>query len=140
MGQDYAGDITSAEAWQRLRDDPKAVLVDVRTTAEWQFIGLPDLSELGKQAVCVEWQTYPDMAVNGGFAAAMHNAGVDETATVLLLCRSGVRSRKAAIALTAAGFGECINVADGFEGPLDADGHRGSQIGWKASGLPWRQS
>ncbi len=139
MGQPYAGDITSQEAWRILQGNDKAVLVDVRTQPEWTFVGLPDLSELGQRPLCIEWQGYPDMAINDGFAAAVERASVGKDSTVLLLCRSGARSRNAAIVLTEAGFAQCFNVADGFEGPLDADGHRGTQVGWKASGLPWRQ-
>lgn len=136
----YAGDISSREAWQILATDPKAVLVDVRTRPEWDYVGLPDLRPLGKAVVAVSWQVYPDMAVNPAFADELAASGVDREATVLLLCRSGTRSRHAAEALTARGFARCLNVADGFEGPLDADGRRGTVAGWKAAGLPWRQS
>jgi rhodanese-related sulfurtransferase len=58
---------------------------------------------------------------------------------VLFLCRSGVRSAAAAEAAARAGYAHAYNVTEGFEGPLDADGHRGVS-GWKAAGLPWRQS
>ena len=139
MGQPYAGDLTSQEAWRALQEDDKAVLVDVRTRPEWGFVGLPDLSSLGQRPHCVEWQTYPVMAINPGFTAAVETAEIGKDATVLLLCRSGARSRSAAIALTQAGFKRCFNVADGFEGPLDGDGRRGTQAGWKAAGLPWKQ-
>jgi len=139
MGQTYAGDISSQEAWRVLQEGQNSVLVDVRTQPEWAFVGLPDLSDLGQRPVCVEWQTYPQMKVNGGFASAVKAADIGKDATVLLLCRSGARSRSAAMALTQAGFARCFNVADGFEGPLDGDGHRGNQVGWKAVGLPWKQ-
>ncbi len=139
MGQTYAGDVTSQEAWRVLQEDEAAVLVDVRTQPEWTFVGLPDLSNVGRRPLCVEWQAYPEMAVNAGFVAAVEAANVGKNATVLLLCRSGARSRNAAIALTEAGYQRCFNVADGFEGPHDSDGHRGTQVGWKAAGLPWKQ-
>jgi rhodanese-related sulfurtransferase len=136
---DYAGDISASEAWEKLKADPKAQLVDVRTMAEWNFVGLPDLSSLGRQVHCVEWQGFPTGAQNPGFVAEASGALPDKGAPVLLLCRSGGRSRAAAVALTRAGFGQAFNIAGGFEGDVDGEGHRGSLGGWKAEGLPWRQ-
>jgi rhodanese-related sulfurtransferase len=72
-------------------------------------------------------------------APALRATGADKSYPVLLLCRSGARSRAAAMALTAAGFEKAFNVAGGFEGDADGQGHRGNRNGWKASGLPWRQ-
>lgn len=138
-GQSYAGDVTSRQAWEILKEDETAVLVDVRTSAEWQFVGLPDLRQIGRGPACVQWQVYPDMAVNPDFADQLSAQGVTKDATVLLLCRSGARSRHAAIALTEIGYQRCFNVADGFEGGLDNDRHRGIREGWKAAGLPWFQ-
>jgi rhodanese-related sulfurtransferase len=89
----YAGDVVPAEAWRILSEDSEAVLVDCRTNAEWAFVGLPDLSSLGKQTVCVEWNSYPDMARNGNFAQELDAAGVGPEQTVLFLCRSGQRSQ-----------------------------------------------
>ena len=136
---DYAGDISAAEAWERLKADPKAQLVDVRTMAEWNFVGLPDLSALGRQVHCVEWQGFPTGARNPGFVIEASQALSDKKAPVLLLCRSGARSRAAAIALTEAGFRQAFNIAGGFEGDIDQEGHRGNREGWKAANLPWRQ-
>ena len=137
---DYRGDIDVTEAWRRLGEDPAAVLIDVRTRAEWQYVGLPDLSPLGKEVVPIEWKRYPDNAPNSGFVAEVFGRALAADTPILLICRSGQRSRDAAIALTAADFENCTNVDSGFEGPLDADGHRGAAGGWKAAGLPWRQS
>jgi rhodanese-related sulfurtransferase len=137
---DYAGDISAAEAWQQLQSDPKAQLVDVRTMAEWNFVGLPDLGAVGRKVHCVEWQSFPTGAQNPGFVAEASAAlGADTSAPVLLICRSGARSRAAAIALTRAGFEKAFNVAGGFEGDSDGEGHRGNINGWKAANLPWRQ-
>ncbi|MDA0219700.1 MAG: rhodanese-like domain-containing protein [Proteobacteria bacterium] len=134
----YAGDVMPAEAWKRLQDDPRAVLVDVRTDAEWRFVGIPDLAPIGKQVRLVEWQTFPDGHPNAGFSGEV--AGLlEKDQPVYFLCRSGARSRAAAIALTAMGFGPCYNVAQGFEGDKDGQSHRGSVGGWKHAGLPWRQ-
>lgn len=139
----YAGDVSPREAWQALAADPKAQLVDVRTRAEWTFVGMPGLGEIGKEAILLEWQTYPTMSVSQTFVDDLVEtltalkAGPDDP--VYFLCRSGARSRSAAIALTAAGYGRCYNIAGGFEGPLDGARHRGGLEGWKAEGLPWQQ-
>lgn len=137
----YAGDISAAEAWNRLQSDPRAQLIDVRTVAEWNFVGLPDLEDLGRRVHCVEWQSFPTGAQNPDFTAEAVQAlaGTSKSDPVLLLCRSGARSRAAAIALTAAGFENAFNIAGGFEGDVDGEGHRGNANGWKAAGLPWRQ-
>jgi|SRR6185295_7104862 len=136
---EYAGEVSAAEAWQRLKTDPKAQLLDVRTMAEWNFVGLPDLSALGRQVHCIEWQGFPTGARNPGFVAEASQALGDKDAPVLVMCRSGARSRAAAIALTQAGYRQAINIGDGFEGDTDEDGHRGNRNGWKQADLPWRQ-
>ena len=134
----YAGDVAPREAYAALQADPAALLVDVRTSAEWSYVGLPDLTGIGKRVVPVEWQRFPDGSINGHFLDELRAAGVVEGAPIYFLCRSGVRSAAAAAAATRAGLGPAYNVADGFEGPLDPDGHR-SMSGWKVAGLPWRQ-
>ena len=137
----YAGDLSATDAWALLQSDPAAQLVDVRTMAEWSFVGLPDLAGIGRQVHCVEWQSYPSMAQNPSFVAQAGAAvGSRKDAPVLLLCRSGGRSRAAAMAMTAAGYEQAYNVAGGFEGDLDKNSHRGGANGWKAAGLPWRQT
>ncbi|MEM9683138.1 MAG: rhodanese-like domain-containing protein [Pseudomonadota bacterium] len=138
-GDGYAGDILPKEAWEMLRNDETACLIDVRTDAEWRYVGLPDLGELGKKTYCICWQLFPDNRLNEGFTEQVAAGGVKPHQTVLLLCRSGVRSMHAAIALTAAGFERCYNVAEGFEGDKDPSGHRGTVGGWKVAGLPWGQ-
>lgn len=135
----YAGDLSPRQAWELLGTEPDAVLVDVRTRAEWAFVGMPDLSGLGKRVVAVEWNTFPDGATNPAFLDQLRAAGLGEGTPVAFLCRSGHRSVAAAEAATAAGLGPAYNVLDGFEGPVDGDGHRGL-VGWRAEGLPWRQS
>jgi len=134
---DYAGDISVQDAWDRLQAGAR--LVDVRTMAEWNFVGLPDLSSLRRRAHCVEWQSFPSGAQNPGFVAEASQALDDPGAQVMVICRSGARSRAAAIALTQAGFTRAFNIAGGFEGDADQEGHRGNINGWKASDLPWRQ-
>ena len=140
LEKSYAGDVAPTEAWRILAEDPAAALVDVRTDAEWSYVGLPDLSSLGKQTHCVSWQVFPQMALNPNFAAELEAGGLSKDQPILLICRSGVRSLHAAVALTAAGYRCCYNVADGFEGPCDDSRHRGRQAGWKADELPWIQA
>ena len=140
----FAGDLSVEDAYAMLAKDENAALVDVRTQPELDFVGVPDLAALGKEAIFREWQTYPDMQVATdfvqGLADELQRRGVDKTSPVLFLCRSGARSRHAAIALTSAGWANCYNIADGFEGPLDGERRRGAVAGWRARGLPWTQT
>ena len=140
----YAGDVSVEETWDGLGSDPNAVLVDVRTQAEWTYVGIPALDTLGKSPVLIEWQTFPNGALAPGFVERLtqelSELGVSRDAPLYFICRSGSRSRSAAIAMTAAGFGRCFNVGPGFEGPMDEGGHRSSISGWKLAGLPWKQT
>jgi rhodanese-related sulfurtransferase len=136
----YAGNVAPSTAWKILNESKDAVLIDVRTRAEWNYVGLPELASVGKKPALLEWQEFPSMQVNPEFVTALGGAIADKDTPLLFLCRSGVRSAAAAKAMTAAGYSTCLNVSDGFEGPMDAQGKRGSEAGWKASGLPWRQS
>ena len=131
--------VAPQQVWAALHDDPAAQVVDVRTDAEWMYVGLPDLSEAGKQPVLIPWQLFPSGQVNAAFTDQMRKAGLTPEHKVYFLCRSGVRSLAAADAAMEAGFPHAYNISDGFEGPPDEDGHRGTVSGWKASGLPWRQ-
>ena len=139
-GAGYVGDVAPKTAWKILSEHNDAVLIDVRTRAEWNYVGVPDLAGLDKKPGLVEWQVFPSMQVNPDFVGALSEALADKTVPLLFLCRSGVRSVAAAKAMAAAGYSTCLNVADGFEGPLDAQGKRGATRGWKAAGLPWRQT
>ena len=134
----YAGNVDPSDAYSALKSDADAVLVDVRTSAEWSYVGVPDLSQIGKRVIPLEWQRFPDGALNKSFVEQLREAGVGEGVTIYFLCRSGVRSAAAAEVATAAGLGPAYNVSDGFEGPLDRQGHR-TVGGWKVAGLPWRQ-
>jgi len=137
----YAGDISPTEAFEILKSEADAELIDVRTQAEWSFVGVPDLSSIDMAASFIEWVSYPAMSVNADFVSEVEKlAGANKDAAVMFLCRSGQRSKSAAMAATAAGFTRAYNVEDGFEGALDAERHRGSAGGWKSSGLPWAQT
>jgi rhodanese-related sulfurtransferase len=140
----YAGDLSPRQAWDMLARDQQATLIDVRSQAEWSFVGTPDLSSLGKRVVFVPWQDFvpgpkPAMAANANFMGALAASGVAKTAPLIFICRSGGRSKSAAMAMTKAGYKSCYNLAGGFEGPHDGAKHRGGVAGWKAAGLPWTQ-
>jgi rhodanese-related sulfurtransferase len=138
--------VTPHEAFALLRSDAATVMVDVRSQAEWSFVGVPDLTGAPRPLLRVEWAQYPGMSVAADFIPRLVTAcGAQMPARMLFLCRSGVRSLAAAetalaaLSPTVPGLC-CTNVAEGFEGDLDADGHRGRVNGWKAHGLPWRQT
>jgi rhodanese-related sulfurtransferase len=141
---DYAGELSIADAYALLSEDKEATLVDVRTQAEWTWVGVPDLAGVGKTPVFIEWASYPAMQPAADFtlrliaALTARSAGPDTPA--LFLCRSGVRSLAAARALTAAGWRRCYNISEGFEGGLDASSRRGALGGWRARGMPWTQT
>jgi len=139
----YSGDLTPVEVWEKLLDDRSAFLIDVRTQAEWSFVGVPALPETSAPMIGQEWQTFPTMAVDSNFGATLskrlEDVGATKASQLFFLCRSGVRSLAAAQAMTALGFEYCYNVTGGFEGDRDDQGHRGTVNGWKAANLPWQQ-
>ena len=143
-GAGYAGDMLSVDAYSLLAGDATAVLIDVRTRAEWAYVGVPDLSSLGKTVFFLEWQSFPLMQADESFAvrlsAILETCGIARGTPLVFICRSGVRSRHAAVTMTSAGWGPCFNVSDGFEGPMDPWRHRGVIAGWKAAGLSWAQT
>jgi rhodanese-related sulfurtransferase len=136
-------DVDVATTWGGLNTKTRSQLVDVRTRAEWTYVGIPDLAPIGKRAVLVEWQTFPDQSLDPRFVERLTGElkalGVQLDDDLYFICRSGSRSMAAARAMAQAGFRCCHNVAGGFEGPLDDLRHRGTVGGWKAAGLPWLQ-
>ncbi len=136
---EYAGDLSPAESLELLKRNQAAVLIDVRTDAEFAYVGGPDCSALSNPFHKISWVLFPDMKRNPHFEDAVREAVADKETPILFLCRSGVRSVAAAKALTALGYMNCFNVAEGFEGDKNADNHRGTVNGWKVRGLPWVQ-
>jgi rhodanese-related sulfurtransferase len=133
MGVPYEGALTPSEAFEVMRENPKAKLVDVRTRAELDWVGrVPG-------AVEVELLVYPGSRPNPEFVQQLEKQ-VAKDAPVLFLCRSGGRSHNAAMMAMQAGYMEAYNVLEGFEGDKDDDGHRNTTGGWRAAGLPWTQS
>jgi len=132
----YAGALLPKEAYAYLEQNPAARLVDVRTQAEWDWVGRPQLSP-GK-LLCIEWNRYPGGTPNAEFLNQLQQQAASDT-PLLFICRSGARSHNAAIRATDAGYKYCFNVLEGFEGDKDADSHRGTINGWRKAGLPWVQ-
>lgn len=124
--------LTPKEAYQFLHDQPLALLIDVRSEMEFLFVGHP----VG--AIMVPWNDGPDWEINPHFVAHVKKAAsVDRP--IVLICRSGNRSKDAGAALEQAGFTEVCNVLHGFEGELDDHHQRGTTTGWRHEGLPWEQ-
>ena len=132
MGLPYSGALTPAEAHEVWRNAPGAKLVDVRTRAEWDYVGrIPG-------AIEIELLTYPSNRPNTAFVSELEGK-VDRSAPVLFICRSGGRSHNAAILAKQAGYNTTYNVLEGFEGDKDEQGHRNTIGGWRAAALPWTQ-
>jgi rhodanese-related sulfurtransferase len=127
----YAGDVTPEQAYAWFADG-EAVLIDVRSDAEREWVGFVP------GAVGLAWKQWPGMALNAGFDEAL-KAAVPAGKKAVLLCRSGVRSVSAARRATELGL-EAYNILEGFEGDADAEGHRGRKGGWRLRGLPWKQN
>ena len=128
----YQGELTPQEAYDLLHLAPGAKIVDVRTRAEWDWVGrVPG-------AVEIEWNQYPGGVRNPNFLAELKRQ-VDPEALVMFLCRSGARSIAAAAAASEAGYNNCYNILEGFEGDKDANGQRNRIGGWRKAGLPWSQ-
>ncbi len=144
-GKPRIGEVLPGGAWEMLSRDPGVALIDVRTRAEWSYVGIPELGALPNPFLMVEWQIWPDMNRNPRFVEmVMEQLWGREPAALLFLCRSGARSLRAAGAVAAhlrkiGQGGECLNILGGFEGDRDEAGHRGTKNGWKVAGLPWRQ-
>lgn len=133
MNLSYEGALYPGEAYEILLAAPGAKLVDVRSRAELDWVGRV------VNSVNIEWATYPGMRTNPHFLTQLEQQ-VDKEALVLFICRSGTRSHHAAATATQAGYGDCYNVLEGFEGDMDAGKHRNTVGGWRAAGLPWEQS
>ncbi len=135
----YAGDITSEECWNLLVENNDAALVDVRTQAEWAFVGVPNLQSLNKHVHGICWKLYPTMQVNTDFITQLEQVVPNKETPIAFLCKTGGRSLDAAVAATQAGYKHAYNVAHGFEGDKNEHGQRGEVNGWKATRLAWEQ-
>ncbi len=127
----YAGAVTPKEAHVLLQNAPGSRLVDVRTRAEWDWVGrIPGALE-------IEWASYPGNQPNPHFLSQLKQC-TDPEALILFICRSGARSHHAAALACEAGYTAAFNVLEGFEGDKDARGQRGHTNGWRHADLPWQ--
>ena len=130
----YAGALLPREAHELMQQDASARLLDVRTRAEWEWVGrVPG-------AIMIQWNEWPGGQRNPGFLKELEARVPKGDAPMLFLCRSGGRSHHAAAAATEAGYSNCFNVLEGFEGDKDGKNRRNTVGGWRAAGLPWEQS
>ena len=134
-------DLSPKQAWQLMQDDPRAILVDIRSTMEYLFVGHP----VG--AVHVPWIDEPDWEQNPHFVTDIRKLMLggkvcleeEGCSPIILICRSGKRTREAGKLLLESGFGNVLHVDEGFEGDRDEDHHRSTLGGWRFHGLPWEQ-
>jgi rhodanese-related sulfurtransferase len=132
MNLPYEGTLTPDEAYRLMESAPGAKIVDVRTRAELDWVGrIPG-------AVEIEWVSYPGMKPNPDFMAQLGQQA-DKESLLMFICRSGQRSHNAAALATQAGYTDCYNVLEGFEGDKDTEEHRNTRGGWRKAGLPWKQ-
>ena len=139
MAEDEIQRVNPPEAATILANEPRALLIDVRSRVEFDYVGHPT------DAVHIAWKEFPDWSENTGFTAAVDAAlaesgDVAKDRPLLMICRSGVRSMQAAERLREAGYTRLYNVEEGFEGDKDAADHRGNTNGWRFHGLPWSQT
>lgn len=130
----YRGAVTPNEAHSLLLGNPAIKLVDVRTKAERDWVGMVDVP--ASQHLFVQWNLYPEGTPNPQFIQQLVAVAAPGD-TLLFLCRSGVRSRHAAKLASEHGYGNCFDILEGFEGNKDAQGHRKTVEGWCKAGLPW---
>ncbi|GMR15736.1 MAG: rhodanese-like domain-containing protein [Gammaproteobacteria bacterium] len=133
--------VSATKAYELIQNDPRALLIDVRSNMEFLFIGHPE------DAISIPWIDEPDWEINPHFAAEVrklilggleHDSG-GHNVPIFLICRSGKRSLEAGKLLLSVGFHDVYNIEDGFEGELDEDHHRSTLAGWRFNGLPWNQ-
>lgn len=129
----YYGDLLAVEAWELLKNNCSSYLIDVRTSSEWKYVGVPKLEALKKKLIMLEWMFLPDMKKNENFKTNLSNIIPDKTSVLIFLCKSGGRSQQAAIEMTAQGYKNCYNISDGFECLSNSN-----ITGWKST-LPWEQ-
>lgn len=129
-------EVNPKQAWNILREKPTAILLDVRSKVEFDYVGHPvDAVHVPLQEA-PDWQTDPDFVQK--VIERLGEASRD--VTILTICRSGKRSMLAARLLEAQGYTHTANITEGFEGDLDENRHRGNVNGWRFHGLPWEQT
>lgn len=132
-------DVEAKEVWDKLKEDKQARLIDVRTPEEWEQVGYPDLSSLGKETIKISLQDKMGNR-NNDFVHELKKLPIQSDQPLYFICLSGRRSQIAATLAKEAGFTNVHNVKDGFEGPANANGIRGIFAGWLATKLPFTKT
>ena len=129
-------EVNPKQAWKILQENPNAILLDVRSKVEFDYVGHP----VG--AVHVPLQEFPDWQTDPDFSQKVIEllGTASRDVTVLTICRSGKRSMLAAQLLEEQGYKHTVNITEGFEGNPDENRHRGNVNGWRFHGLPWEQT
>ncbi len=135
----YKRNLLPKMAVEKLQNNPQALFVDVRSKAEYKYVGYPENS------ILIPWIDDPDWEPN---PVAFSDSVMQEldgrenllNTEIILICRSGYRSNEALKCLENKGFTQVSHIASGFEGDLDENDHRGNLNGWRHDGMPWSQS
>ena len=133
---DQLGHLDALETWVFLKENPDAILIDIRSSMEFLFIGHPT------DSIHIAWMDDPDWEINPNFIEEIiqiQKASTHNNCPIVMICRSGNRSEKAGIQLLDAGLTNIYHVSDGFEGDRDDNNHRGTLNGWRFHELPWEQ-
>jgi len=134
-------EILPKEAYEILQQQKDAVLIDVRSSMEYEYVGHP----LNALHVALKqpptWETEQSFVKNVELALQQitEQKGSPDI-PILMMCRSGARSALAAEMLITEGYTNVYNVLEGFEGDKDENGHRNTVNGWRFHNLPWEQS
>ncbi|MCP4430485.1 MAG: sulfurtransferase [Gammaproteobacteria bacterium] len=144
--------LTANEAYSLISSNAKKILfIDVRTRAEVSFLGMPTLTDANIPYMTVgtwsDWDTKRknfSLSPNNDFLSYIEDRlkvkDLTKNDTVVLICRSGSRSAKAANLLATAGYTRVYTIVDGYEGDTVKKGKdKGHRVvnGWKNANLPW---
>ncbi len=135
----YKRNLLPKMAVERLQDNPQALFVDVRSKAEYKYVGFPENSILIPWIDDPDWEPNPEEFSDSVIKELDGRENLLNT-EIILICRSGFRSNEALKCLENKGFTQVSHVASGFEGDLDENDHRGNLNGWRHDGMPWSQS
>jgi len=135
----YKRNLLPKMAIERLQNNPQALFVDVRSKAEFKYVGFPENSILIPWIDDPDWEPNPEAFSDAVMQELDGRENLSDT-EIILICRSGFRSNEALKCLENKGFTQVSHVASGFEGDLDENDHRGNLNGWRHDGMPWSQS
>ena len=135
----YKRNLLPKMAVERLQNNPQALFVDVRSRAEYKYVGYPENSILIPWIDDPDWKPNPE-AFSGAVMQELDGRENLSDTEIILICRSGFRSNEALKCLENKGFTQVSHVASGFEGDLDENDHRGNLNGWRHDGMQWSQS